>query len=194
MSSLAERKKELRETAAARRRHAAAEGDIGDRLLAQFDRAIPAPAGNVVSGYWPIGDEANAMILLRALGGRGFEMALPVVLARGQPLSFRRWQVGDSMDSGPFGISEPRKQAPETSPDLILTPLLAFDRAGGRLGFGGGYYDRSIAGLRKQKPVMVVGIAYAAQEFDAVPRGATDARLDWIVTESGAFDVEQRRQ
>jgi 5-formyltetrahydrofolate cyclo-ligase len=194
MSSLFEHKKKLRVTAGMRRRRAAAKGDIGIRLLEQFDRAIVAPAGKVVSGYWPIGDEANAMNLLRALGKRGFEMALPVVPAREQPLTFRRWRADDPMDIGPFGISEPRDAAPVLSPDLILAPLLAYDRAGGRLGYGGGYYDRTIVELRKEKPVIVVGIAYAAQEYDTVPCGNTDVPLDWIVTETDAICVEQYRQ
>ena len=191
MSSLFERKKQFR--VAARRRRAAARGDIGARLLERFDRAIVPPAGAVVSGYWPIGDEANVMPLLRALGERGFEMALPVVPGRDQALTFRRWRVGDAMDTGPFGISEPRKAAPAMSPDLILTPLLAFDRTGGRLGHGGGYYDRTIAALRAEKPILTVGIGYAAQEVDAVPRGALDIALDWIVTEKDAIGMEHRR-
>jgi 5-formyltetrahydrofolate cyclo-ligase len=159
-------------------------------LLEQFDQAITVPAGKVVSGYWPIGEEANVMNLLRALGGRGFEMALPVVPARDRPLTFRRWRLDDTMDTGPFGIFEPRDAAPAMSPDLILAPLLAFDRAGGRLGYGGGYYDRTIVELRKEKPVMVVGIAYAAQEYDTVPCGVTDVPLDWIVTKTDAICVE----
>jgi len=191
MSSLFERKKKLREAAALRRKRAAAEGDIGTWLVEQFDRAILAPTGAVVSGYWPIGDEANVMDLLRALGGRGFEMALPVVPAHDRPLTFRRWRLGDLMEAGPFEIAEPRADAPKLSPDLILAPLLAFDRAGGRLGYGGGYYDRTIAEIRKEKPVTVVGIAYAAQEYDAVPCGAADMPLDWIVTETDAICVEQ---
>ena len=193
MSSLFERKKKLRKAAALRRQRAAAGGDIGVRLLEQFDRAIAAPTGSVVSGYWPLGDEANVMTLLRALGGRGFEMALPVVPVRDRALTFRRWRLGDAMKAGPFEIAEPSADAPMMAPDLILTPLLAFDRAGRRLGYGGGYYDRTIAELRKAKTVTVVGIAYAAQEYNAIPCGATDVPLDWIVTETDAFYVEQSR-
>ncbi len=133
------------------------------------------------------------MDVLRALGARGFEMALPIVPSRGQPLIFRRWRAGDAMDTGPFEIAEPRAGQPVLSPDLILAPLLAFDRTGARLGYGGGYYDRTIAGLRDKKPVTVVGIAYAAQEVDAVPCGETDVPLDWVVTETGAIGMEHRR-
>ncbi len=182
-------KRALRIEAAARRNEAAAadDGGAGRWLSLRFLDAITVPDGAPVSGFWPIRGEINVMPLLRALAARGHPVALPVVAGRGRPLVFRAWREGDATADGPYGIREPLASAPALSPRVVLVPLLAFDRAGHRLGYGGGFYDRSLAGLRAQAPVLAVGIAWAAQEVPAVPHDSRDQRLDWVVTERAAL-------
>ncbi len=147
--------------------------------LAAFDLA----AGAVVAGYWPIGTEIDDRPLLARLHERDFDCALPVVADRGAPLVFRRWAPLDPVEPGDHDTVQPPVTAPEVTPDLLLIPLLAFDAAGWRLGQGVGYYDRTLAALRRTKPVTAVGIAYAAQCFDAVPHGPLDQPLDWLLSE-----------
>ncbi|MEX2617997.1 MAG: 5-formyltetrahydrofolate cyclo-ligase [Alphaproteobacteria bacterium] len=198
MASLSEQKNRLRLTATARRDAVARGNDIGAALCARYDDVVRATGDmgwvSAVSGFWPIGSEANAMPLLRLLGGRGHDMALPIVPRRGEPLDFRRWRPEDPMDTGPFGISEPQSGTPVVEPDLLLVPLLAFDRAGCRLGYGGGYYDRTLARLRARKRILAVGVAYAAQECAIVPCEEGDAPLDWVLTESAAIPVAPEMQ
>lgn len=185
-------KRAARADAAARRRaaaladHGTAGREIAENLLA----AGMIEAGAAVSGFWPIDDEVDVHPALRKLAALGHAVALPVVVGRGKPLVFRRWVDGDELAAGPFGIRQPLCDAPEIEPRALLVPLLAFDRAGYRLGYGGGYYDRSLAGLRRRGDVLAIGIAWAGQEMTAVPHGAHDQRLDWIVTEREAIRVE----
>ncbi|HUF44987.1 MAG TPA: 5-formyltetrahydrofolate cyclo-ligase, partial [Aestuariivirgaceae bacterium] len=110
---------------------------------------------------------------------------LPVVVARGQPLVFRAWAPGNPTVAGIWSIPVPLESAPELEPDVLIVPMLAFDGEGYRLGYGGGFYDRTLARLRAIKPVVAVGAAFAGQEVAQVPRGPHDEPLDWIVTEHG---------
>jgi 5-formyltetrahydrofolate cyclo-ligase len=198
MTLLSEQKEQLRRKATALRDAIAQGNDIGESLRIRFDDIASQTGGigwaTAVSGFWPIGSEVNVMPLLRALGDRGLDMALPVVPQRGKPLPFRRWRPDDPMDTGPFGIAEPQAAAPVIEPDILLVPLLAFDRAGGRLGYGGGYYDRTLAALRGRKRILAVGVAYAAQECALVPCDAFDAPLDWVLTETAAIPVAPETQ
>ena len=147
---------------------------------------LPAlPPKIIVSGFAPLTDELRTWPLLRRLAGEGIQLAMPVVQGKGLPLVFRAWAPGDAMDSGVWGIAEPKADRPVVDPDILLMPLLAFDRRGGRLGYGGGFYDRSLQGLRARKAVIAVGLAYDEQEVDAVPRLDYDERLDWVLTPSG---------
>jgi 5-formyltetrahydrofolate cyclo-ligase len=139
----------------------------------------------VVSGFASMPDELHVWPLLRRLHGAGVPLALPVVQAKGQPLVFRAWAPGDPMDKGVWDIPEPKSDKPVLEPDILLVPLLAFDRRGGRLGYGGGFYDRTLAGLRARKRITAVGLAYDEQEVDAVPHLDYDERLDWVLTPSG---------
>ncbi len=147
--------------------------------------------GEVVAGYVPVRHEADVMPLLRALHARGYTLALPVVARRNAPLVFRRWRPGMEMQPGAYGIPEPGEEAPVVEPDIVLAPLVAFDRFGHRLGYGGGYYDRTLAALRACRPVQAIGCAHAAQEVARIPASATDARLDWLLTERGARRPEE---
>jgi len=144
----------------------------------------PQPAA-VVSGFASLPDEFRLWPLLRTLPGQGFRLALPVMQGKGNPLMFRAWAPGDAMDSGVWGIAEPKVDKATLEPDILLVPLLAFDALGWRLGYGGGFYDRTLRGLRARKPVVAVGIAFDEQRVDAVPHLDYDERLDWVLTPSG---------
>jgi 5-formyltetrahydrofolate cyclo-ligase len=177
---LAELKAEARAVALARR------GSLDPALGAALVRVVldnlPPPPGAIVSGFWPMGPEIDIRPLLHALHERGHAIALPVTPKRGNPLLFRRWRPGDELACGPLGTRQPGPDAETLTPSYLLVPLLAFDRAGRRLGYGGGYYDRTLAAL---PGATAVGCAYAAQELDEVPAGPEDARLDAIATEAG---------
>lgn len=142
-------------------------------------------AGTVVSGFAPLADELRVWPLLRRLAGSGIQLALPLVQGKGLPLVFRAWTPGDAMDKGVWDIPEPKADKPVLEPDVLLVPLLAFDRKGWRLGYGGGFYDRTLSGLRARKPVVAVGLGYDGQQVDAVPHLAYDQRLDWVLIPSG---------
>lgn len=180
---LSQAKAALRAEAAARR-DAAHSAAAGDGLVAHGLEALAALKPRVVSGFLAIRSEIDVRPLMRALSARtGAELAMPVVVARGQPLTFRRWHDGMALVGGAFGTLHPPETEPDLVPDLVLVPLLAFDRRRHRLGYGAGFYDRTLAGLRARGPVTSVGIAYAAQEVEQVPVGAHDERLDLILTE-----------
>ncbi len=177
------------------RRSAAArqEGEAGTAICARFLAAlVPLPAA-AVSGYWPIGSELDSRPLLAALHERGHVIGLPVVTGRGAPLLFRAWRPGDALMPARFGLQEPAADRPTVVPELLIVPLLAFDRQGNRLGYGGGFYDRTLAGLRGAdqggRRTLAVGVGFAAQELGALPHGATDQRLDWVVTEAEVIRV-----
>lgn len=147
-------------------------------------------ADSVVSAFAAIGEEIDPLPLLTRLHGSGLKIGLPVVVGRGQPLLFRNWSPGDPLVDAAFGLRVPRADAGEVTPDILLVPLLAFDAQGYRLGYGGGYYDRTLAALRSQGSVVAIGLAYDIQEVDAVPHADYDERLDWILTPSGARRIE----
>ena len=184
-------KERLRAQARAARRaaHQAVDG-ADERVSGHFLTALAgiglAVRGTAVAGYWPMGAELDVRPLLHDLHRAGADVALPVVLGRGRALLFRRWQPGMDLEGGSLGTRHPGEGAAEVRPRLVLTPLVAFDGAGYRLGQGGGYYDRTLADLRAAGPLLAVGIAYAAQRLDSVPRDVHDQPLDWMITEEGA--------
>ena len=146
--------------------------------------------GAVVSGYYPYRSEIDVMPLMEKLAASGFQLALPVVVENEQPLIFKAWAPGDATQPGQLNIEVPLEDAPELEPDVLLVPLLAFDDRGYRLGYGGGFYDRTLEKLRKSKSVVAVGVAYAGQEVGAVVRGVVDQPVDWILTENGPMRPE----
>jgi 5-formyltetrahydrofolate cyclo-ligase len=154
-------------------------------------RAFPLAIepGQIVSGFSPLKTEVNPIPLMRKLADAGAQLALPVVAGKGKPLIMRAWRFGEPLASGVWGIREPKADAPEVAPDILLVPLLAFDRDGHRIGYGAGYYDMTIGKLRAMKPVVAVGIAYAAQEIASVPVTPRDARLDLVLTEREIIDL-----
>ena len=145
--------------------------------------------GQIVSGFSPLKTEINPIPLMRKLSDAGAQLALPVVAGKGKPLIMRAWGFGEPLDPGVWGIREPKGDAPEVAPDILLVPLLAFDRRGHRIGYGAGYYDMTTAKLRAMKPVVAVGIAFAAQEIEQVPVTLRDARLDLVLTEREIIDL-----
>ena len=177
----------MRALAARQSAHDAA-SDAGERLVEHFPFEILTP-GSVVSGYWPLPGEIDPRPLMATLAARGARLALPVIIARGEPLIFREWHAGDALEPRAFGLMEPGENAPELVPDILLVPLLAIDPDGNRLGFGRGYYDRTLAGLRASGAPLAVGLAYEAQMVAAVPVDEFDQPLDWMVTEVRAVQV-----
>ena len=133
--------------------------------------------------FHPLRDEPDTLQLLHALTAEDFATALPVVVGRGSALTFRLWRPGDPTRTGAMSIPEPLETAPAVDPDLLFVPLACFDRRGHRIGYGAGYYDRSLARLRAMKAVHAVGVAYGVSEVAAVPDEAHDQRLDAILTE-----------
>jgi 5-formyltetrahydrofolate cyclo-ligase len=125
---------------------------------------------------------------MQKLAQAGAQLALPVVAGRGKSLIMRAWRPGEELAAGVWGLREPKPDAAEVEPDIVLVPLLAFDRAGHRIGYGAGYYDLTIAALRARKPITTIGVAFAAQEIAAVPATPHDARLDLVLTEHEAIN------
>jgi 5-formyltetrahydrofolate cyclo-ligase len=146
-------------------------------------------AGTIVSGFMPMKSEINPLPLMKKLADAGARLALPVTGRRGQPLVMRAWTWGEPLASGVWGIREPKPEAPQVDPDILLVPLLAFDRAGYRLGYGGGYYDLTLAQFRSSKAVIAIGLAYAVQEIAGVPTTPRDAALDLVLTEREVIDL-----
>src|ERR1700733_2389419 len=158
------------------------------RAVAERGLPIEITRGMIVSGYSPIRSEIDPAPLMRALAVEGAQLALPAVMARGKSLAFRAWSPSDRLMLGPLGILEPSPAATELIPDIMLVPLAAFDRAGPRIGYGAGHYDYTLAHLRKLKHIIAVGLAFAAQEIEAVPALSHDVALDYVLTETEAFD------
>ena len=182
-STSVQAKREARTAARARR----AAVDPTDRSLAPAIMALlkDRPAG-VLAGYAPIGDECDPYPAMTAMIAQGWRTALPCVVGNA-PLIFRRWAPGDPLEPGARRTRQPNEDAVEETPDALLVPLLAFDRTGGRLGWGGGYYDRTLSALRAAGRPIAIGVAWSEQEAPATPREAHDERLDAIATERGAI-------
>jgi 5-formyltetrahydrofolate cyclo-ligase len=184
---MADEKRAERTRALARRSvaHAQHGKSAGLRLAEHGIGFLKPSACSIVSGFSAIKDEIDAGPLLERLASEGFRLALPIMQGKGKPLLFRAWAPGDAMGSGTWRITEPLPSRAALEPDIVLVPLLAFDAQGYRLGYGGGFYDRSLAGLRAKKPIIAVGIAYDELKIDAVPHLDYDQRVDWVLTPSG---------
>ena len=168
----------------------AANADAGRKLAGH----VMAGAGGLgldgaprtVSVFWAMGTEIDTVPLLTVLHAAGHCTALPVVAARARPLIFKQWAPGDTLVDGGFGTSIPSPEAETVTPEVLFVPLLSFDDDGYRLGYGGGFYDRTLEMLRAENPnVVAIGVAFSAQQVDTVPRGPHDQPLDGIATEVG---------
>jgi len=176
----------MRDGLSSERRAAAAQAIALRGLPIEITRGI------VVAGYSPIRSEIDPTPLMRELAAQGAQLALPAIAARGQSLRFRAWSPGDRLLRGPLGILEPSPAAAEIVPEIVLVPLAAFDRAGHRIGYGAGHYDRTLAQLRKSKAITAIGLAFAAQEVEAVPALQHDVALDYVLTETTVFDFRSQ--
>jgi len=189
MNEIAEIKKDLRNRARQARRgaHARYARQAREALAGHGLGFAGLTASASVSGFSAIGEEIDPRLLLQRLSAEGHKLALPVIVGRDRPLFLAEWAPGDAMKEGLMQILEPiiaEGQEP-LAVDCMLVPLLAVDRDGFRLGYGGGFYDRTIAMLKQIKPVMTIGLAFDAQIVEAVPREDHDEALDWILTPSG---------
>lgn len=185
-ASLIEDKDKLRHSASQRRRELAAAqapAVAGAAAADQFFSQFSLPASDIVSAYWPMGDELDPRPLIRRLHDAGHVIGLPVVVAKGAPLMFRQWTPDTRFVPGGFKTEVPEPGAAEVVPNVLLVPLLAFDAAGYRLGYGGGFYDRTLAKLRALSRISAIGFAYEGQAVPAVPHADYDQPLDAIVTE-----------
>ncbi len=169
-----------------------ARGRLTERLAEEGLRLARLWAPAAISAFHPIREEPDTLTLLDALAANGYATALPVVVGRGAPLAFRLWRPGEPTLLGGMGIPEPLESAAAVEPDLLFVPLACFDRRGHRIGYGAGYYDRSLARLRAIKKIHAVGVAYGVCEVDAVPYEAHDQGLDAIVTEHETIFVIER--
>lgn len=178
-ATLTEIKAAARKAAFATRKAAFAAGQgQAAELLADV---LAAHRGKALSGYMPMRTEIDP---LPAMGAHDGTVGVPVIMGAAQPLRFREWSPGCAMMAGEFGALIPAEGA-WIEPQVVIVPLLAFDARGYRLGYGGGFYDRTLEGLRARHDIVAIGFAFAAQEVEAVPIDATDQKLDLIVTETG---------
>jgi 5-formyltetrahydrofolate cyclo-ligase len=191
-SSSAIPKTELRRQAIARR-DALPAGERAQAAETIATRAFPVAVapGAIVAGFMPMKSEINPLPLMRKLAAAGARLALPVVAGQGKPLIMRAWAFGEPLIAGVWGIREPAPLAPAVAPDILIVPILAFDRAGQRIGYGAGYYDLTIAALRARQAVVAIGVAFAAQEIAAVPATSRDAPLDLVLTEREVIDLRR---
>ncbi len=189
-ASAASAKTALRLVLRERRKALAAESpDAGERAASHYS---PGRASGVIvaAGYRPRGGEIDPRPLMRRLAQAGVLLALPVAVEREGPLTFRAYAPGDRLEPDAWNIAAPTAEAPAVRPDLVITPLLAFDRKGGRMGQGGGHYDRTLEALRAEGTVFALGLAYAGQEVADIPLEPHDQRLDAILTEKGYIELE----
>jgi 5-formyltetrahydrofolate cyclo-ligase len=193
VAELAAEKRAMRAAAQVRREAAhAADSEAGERLAERFLDSHRLPPGTAISGFWPKGSEIDLRPLLYRLHEHGHHCLLPVVLGRGRALGFRCWTPDTPLVEGVFGVATPGPTAAEGVPSFVICPLLAFDRRGYRLGYGGGFYDRTLRALRRAAPVTAVGVGYAAQQVPVVPHDDSDEPLDGIVTETGPVRLVDR--
>ncbi|AJE46245.1 5-formyltetrahydrofolate cyclo-ligase [Celeribacter indicus] len=184
MSDLTARKAALRAEARQLRQaahDAARESDAAGQACRLLTGFLSGRAGQAIAGYMPIGTELDPRPAMAELARLG-PVAVPVVEAPAAPLRFDLWTPETEMVAGAFGAAVPARSEP-VEPDVLIVPLLAFDRAGHRLGYGGGFYDRTLARLREGRDVFAVGLAFAGQELSGLGLEPTDAPLDAVVTE-----------
>ena len=184
MASLSEQKSAARKAAFARRSGA---HDSGIGTAAHLSAFLAGHRGVPVAGYMAMRSEIDPTPAMEEAAAHG-PVGVPVILGAGQPLKFRLWEPGVKMIAGDFGALIP-ETGDWMTPEIVIVPLVAFDRRGGRLGYGGGFYDRTLEQLRAQRATLAIGFAYTAQESDHIPLEDTDQPLNAIITESGQITV-----
>ncbi|MEL0106187.1 MAG: 5-formyltetrahydrofolate cyclo-ligase [Rhodospirillales bacterium] len=184
----------LRELAQdARRQFPPKERAAATRLVCQHGKTLVCKLAEqnqmtIVSGFWPIHDEIDIRPLMIELSKAGLTCSLPVVDQKNSPLIFRQWQLGEPLKEDELGLHQPREDAPLVAPHILIVPLLAFDADGNRLGWGGGYYDRTLAAFRETSNILTVGVGFSLQQVDKLPQDRHDQRLDFMVTEKGSIE------
>lgn len=171
---------------------AARDPDAGETLADKFPMKLFERYGPNVAVYLPIGSEIDPKPLMTKLIAAGAKLALPCVQDDGS-MVYRAYQRGDMLEQKAFGLLEPNADVPEVAPTLVITPLLAFDRKGNRLGYGKGHYDRALTRLRADGRVFVCGLAFFGQEVETVPSEPHDVPLDWVMTERGSIPLFMMR-
>ena len=190
----AQAKSQLRKSAIARRSELTRACPDFALLIAAHVEALKIPHGSRVSGYVAMGDEADPSLLIESLMSRGCEIAYPRVHIKAHPLVFHVPVKGEHMLRSAFNVPEPRPDWPVSTPEILLVPMLAFNAEGYRLGYGGGFYDRTLAALRAEKKVRTIGIAFSGQEVAELPREAYDQPIDGVLTEKGLRLFTTRRE
>lgn len=195
LKELRDIKTAFRDEARERRAEAARAGGPGAaaRLAENIVALLGGRPSATLSAFLPIADEIDPMPAAARLAATGWALALPVVVGKAQPLSFRAWRDGEPLEHGPLKTRHPLATAPELIPDVLVVPLLAFDAAGRRIGWGGGFYDRTLAALRMEREILAVGVGYAGQQVDKVPHGPHDAPLDAMATDRGVIRIKGDR-
>lgn len=178
-------KQAARQAAFAARKHAFAAGQgQAAELLADY---LAPYSGKILAGYMPMRTEINPLAAMAAHQG---PVCVPVIIGKAQPLRFREWSPGAEMIAGEFGALIPAEGA-WMEPEVLIVPLVGFDAQGNRLGYGGGFYDRTLEGLRAKRPTLAVGFAFSAQRLSDLPLEPTDQPLDVIITEDGLFPLNR---
>lgn len=190
MDDLTQAKAAARKDAFARRK-AAKSPDRDATAVAHLLEAVLPYQGRAIAGYMPIRTEVDPVPVMAAMAAFG-PVCVPVILGKDQPLVFHRWEPGCDMVEGAFGAFVPAK--PEVVvPEVLIVPLVAFDAQGGRLGYGGGFYDRTLEGLRARGEAVAIGYAFQAQEAQDLPLEPTDQPLDLMVTDAGVLRMAGNR-
>lgn len=172
---------------------AARDPDAGEKVADKFPMKLFERYGPVVAGYLPIGDEIDPQPLMKKLAKAGAKLCLPRVDENGFAMTYRAWNFGDALEDRLFGLREPTAEAEIVSPTFILVPLLGFDKAGNRLGYGKGHYDRALRNLRKNGRAFACAMAFHGQLVEEIPSEPHDQLLDWALTEAGSVPLFMMR-
>lgn len=159
-------------------------------VISSFLGNAPIEPKDRIAGYWPVSGEIDIRMLMEILSEQGHVCCLPVVNKKNGPLEFRHWHKGVAMKISLPGIYEPADDAPIVKPKIIIVPLVAFDAKGYRLGFGKGFYDKTIESMAKMKDMITIGVGYEFQKVAEVPKEKHDQKLDLVITEKQTYIFE----
>lgn len=163
-----------------------------DLIATNFIQFVPnVPDGTVVAAYYPMGTEIDSLRLMATLQINGMRLALPVVWKTGEAMEFRAYKLGDALEEGAHKTLQPKPDAKVLNPDILIIPLVAFDEKGYRLGQGGGYYDRTLAKIRKKRKILAIGLAFDGQKTKSLPTEKFDQPLDGVLTEKGLWNFRK---
>lgn len=193
---LRERKKHLRVSTRAVRReiHTRHGREFAEEIRTNFIQALNIMPQTTFGAYYPIGAEVNCRPLMDTLHAMGHTISLPVITGATDPLIYRMYKSGDQLEKGGFGTPQPCDYMPVVVPDILIIPMMGYSDKGYRLGYGSGFFDRTIELIRKQKPMKAIGLAYSGQRIDDMPVEAHDQKLDLIITEKGTVKIRQSRR